>query len=934
MPPERSPDDEARRLSRLRALGILDAQPEPAVVALVGCAARLTDCPAAALSLVDADRVWLKATHGLPAITLPRGQSLCPHTLAQDGVLEVPDLQGDPRMADAVAAAHWQDWRLYAGVPLHVEGVRVGALFVLDRIERQLTPAQRDALLQLADVASGLLAGAARQGALELERSRLADFSRASDDWMWEADAGLRLTWVSETFESVTGLSAETVIGQQLPNEPLLDLHGDPLPAGMGLRDHLSARPAVTRVLTAKTTARGLLQILRSAVAVFDADGRFTGYRGTARDVSDHVAGVRLAQVQAELLGKLSTQVPGVIFQFLLAPDRSVHFLYASDACRAMFGTEPPHDGDGGVHDAVCRALHPDDREGLLQSLADAGRQGEPWYRECRTLRDGELRWLELRAMPAPQPEGGVLWHGFAADVTARKEIELALRTGDQRWAMAAKAAGIGIAQFDPASGRIALDPIACGNHNLPADAGEMSLTDWLASLVPEDRPAAAQAVAEAFRMQGTIEARYRVPLPDGSLRTLEVFAHCMQDDQGRPTGMIGTCRDVTQQVAHEQLLRDKESAERASQAKSEFLSRVSHELRTPLNGILGFAQLMALDRESPLARDQSRRLESVLHAGRHLLALINDVLDLSRIEQGEFVLQRTPVDLAASLRATAALIQPLAEAAGVPLQLPEAVGRWVMADARGVEQVLLNLLSNAIKYNRPQGTVRAALIPESEHLCVSVTDEGPGLSAAQRAHLFEPFNRLGAEQQRVEGTGLGLVIARALATAMGGSLRFAPAPGGGSTFTLCLPAAPAPTDHPPRPAPRSTAAPAAASSRRRVLYIEDEPLNQLLMRELFKTRPHWELDIADDGQSGLARLAQDPPHLVLIDMNLPDMNGLTLIRQLRSNPATAALQCIALSADAMQSQIDAAIAAGYNAYWTKPINVPQVLDGLESALE
>jgi CheY-like chemotaxis protein len=246
---------------------------------------------------------------------------------------------------------------------------------------------------------------------------------------------------------------------------------------------------------------------------------------------------------------------------------------------------------------------------------------------------------------------------------------------------------------------------------------------------------------------------------------------------------------------------------------------------------------------------------------------------------------------------------------------------------------VLINLLSNAIKYNRPAGSVQVTLQRENGWVHLAVRDEGAGLTPVQQAHLFEPFNRLGAEQRRVEGTGLGLVIARALAHAMGGHLGLSSSPGHGSTFTLSLQAAPAPSGAvEPAQTHREVALP-ASSHTRSVLYIEDEPLNQLLMQELFRSRPHWTLHVAGDGTAGLAHLARTRPDLVLADMNLPDMNGLELIRRVRHTATTADLHCVALSADAMQSQIDAALAAGYNAYWTKPIHVPKVLAGIEALL-
>jgi PAS domain S-box-containing protein len=932
------PIDESHRLAGLRALGVPDTGPEECFDTLAGFAARLTGCPIAVLSLVDEQRRWfMKSAHGVPAgdTTL---HDLSMHAAGlhpDDGLLEIPDLTLDPRIA---AAAEKTDARppprLHASVLLKVDRLTVGQLCVIDVHPRALTPEQRKSLLCLGGMATELVRGRERRVLLDEERLRLLDFARSSGDWMWETDADLRYTWVSGTFEAITGQQPTSVYGQQIADSPLLDPLGQPFGEGRTFHALLQQRQHITRVITDKRTPLGTLQISRSAVPVFDARGRFIGYRGTARDVSAYIASERHTHGQAELLRKLSSQAPGVIFQFRLMPDRSMQYLYASDACRDMFGMAPPRDGaphDGNESAEACRALHPGDRSGFVRSLFRAASKMAPWHREFRTLRDGRtVRWLEVRAMPEPGADRSVLWHGFVADVTARKETELALRSSEQRWNMAAEAAGIGIAQLDLAEGFLIFDAQACLNHGLPLQEARASVANWLGAIHPDDRDAIQSSLQQTVARRSVLEARYRLRRPDGQEAMLEIFAHCILDGHGQVSGVLGTCRDVTQQAMHEQLRRDKETAERASHAKSEFLSRVSHELRTPLNGILGFAQLMALDRVHPLAPDQARRLDSVLHAGHHLLELINEVLNLARIEQQDFALQQAPVDLQAAATTCLALIQPLADNAGVRLVAPEPSPHWSLADGRAVEQVLINLLSNAIKYNRHGGSVRVSLHRTEGRVQVSVSDEGDGLNPAQQAHLFEPFNRLGAEQRRVEGTGLGLVIARALALSMQGELLVRSAVGAGSTFTLSLSAGTAPAQAGTPGAPRVPALPPSPPQRlRTVLYIEDEPLNQMLLQEVFKARPQWQLWVAGDATSGLARLQDGLPDLLLIDMNLPDMNGLQLIRRVRADPATAALACVALSADAMQSQIDAALAAGYDAYWTKPIHVTRVLDDL-----
>ncbi|MEO8151572.1 MAG: ATP-binding protein [Rhizobacter sp.] len=934
MPPASLPADESQRLATLHASGILDSQPEESFDSIAHCAALLTGCPIAVISLIDAEREWFKAVHGwndLPVREIPRAISFCSHTLMADGLLEVPDATCDTRFAHNPFVTGAPHIRTYAGEPLSVDGVKLGALCVIDVHPHALSDAQRDNLHRLALVASDLLASRYRKPPVDEERARLLDFARASGDWMWETDAELRYSWMSVNFEAVTGLSPTTMKGQPIADAPMLDGLGQPLGGGRTLHSLLRRHQPITRVITDKITPRGTLQVSRSAVPVFDAQGQFCGYRGTARDISAHIDAERRTHGQAELLRKLSSQVPGVIFQLWLRPDGSTTYTYASDASRELFGAEPPRYGDEG--DVISRMLHPDDMNDYMPSLVAASHALEPWQREFRVIRDGEVRWIETRAVPERHPAGGTLWHGFSSDVTARKEIELALRSSEERWSLAAEAAGIGIAEFDLDDGQMRLDARACANHGLKFPQASYLIADWLVSIHPDDRHTVQARLHQALATGGMLEARYRLNRPEGIEATLEIFARCTHGDGGRVSGMVGTCRDVTQQAAHEQLRSDKEAAERASRAKSEFLSRVSHELRTPLNGILGFAQLMAIDRVHPLKTDQARRLDSVLRAGRHLLELINDMLNLARIEQEDFSLQQAPVNLTATLQTCFSLIQPLADSAGVHLEALPKRAQWAQADARAVEQVLLNLLSNAIKYNRPAGAVRVGLSRHGNRIQIAVSDEGEGLSAEQQAHLFQPFNRLGAEHRRVEGSGLGLVIARELAASMNGELQVQSKPGKGSTFTLLLPAGSAPTAARAGSEVGEATQPQPPIARRQVLYIEDEPLNVLLMQEVFKARPQWKLQIATDGRSGLSAAREQQHDLLLIDMNLPDMSGLELIRALRSDSRTSGLQCIALSADAMQTQIDAALAAGFDGYWTKPINVAHILEGLGKAL-
>ncbi|MFZ5546689.1 MAG: ATP-binding protein [Pseudomonadota bacterium] len=934
---------EDERLHLLQTLGMLDGPADASLETLVDCAIALTGCPIALLTLTGRERHWFKARRGLDLDEAARDEAFCEHTLRHDGLLEVPDARDDDRFAGLPLVTGAPQVRFYAGAPLDCEGVRVGTLCVLDTRRRKLSPEQRMGLQSLARTAGELLSQRRVQRALQEQSVRLHDLARASGDWMWELDEQLRYRWISGEFESLTGMAPQACIGQRVADEPRLDGSGRLLGQAGGLHALLERRLPFSRAITAKTTPRGTLYVSRSAMPVFDADGRFRGWRGTARNVTAQIQAEREAQLQHELLAKLSSQLPGAIFQYRVDAKGEGRYLYVSEGVRQLFGVQPPAGPDDSFDsDVPWRLLHPDDAASFRLSLQEAVRELKPWSREFRIVRDdGSVRWLDSRATPERLADGSTLFHGFTADITERKQTELALRETEMRWERAADAAGIGLVEIDLEARRVSLDRRACQAHGLPHPQAPLPLDDWLAMVHEEDRHGVRLGLERARQPGGHTEGRVRINGTDGVLRHLELAADARVDAHGRVRALLGTCRDVSEQIANERLRRDKEAAERANLAKSQFLSRVSHELRTPLNSILGFAQLMALDQEQPLPPGQRQRLAGVQRAGGHLLELIDEVLDLTRIERQDFHLPLQPVDLGEALADCLRVLQPLAAAHGVQLPALPATPCWVQADGRALEQVLMNLLSNAIKYNRPHGTVQLRLATDATHVQLSVIDEGEGLDAAQQAQLFQPFNRLGAERRRVEGTGLGLVIARELTLAMEGRLEVHSERGRGSRFTvvlwaadaLAVPAVPAETVA-LQPLPEPPTQPATLpGGQRHVLYIEDEPLNVLLMEEVFRLRAGWTLHTAVDGKQGLQMAKALLPDLLLIDMNLPDMGGLQVIARLRADPATAGLRCIAFSADAMREQIDAAMKAGFDGYWTKPIDVLRIIELLTDEL-
>ncbi|MFN0186177.1 MAG: ATP-binding protein [Aquabacterium sp.] len=415
----------------------------------------------------------------------------------------------------------------------------------------------------------------------------------------------------------------------------------------------------------------------------------------------------------------------------------------------------------------------------------------------------------------------------------------------------------------------------------------------------------------------------------------LSVVAGPVGDD-GQPT-VFGFATDITaRKIAEEALIAARDEAEQANQAKSQFLTHMSHELRTPLNAVIGFAQVLQIDPTLAAGPRHQAQLQEIVAGGRHLLGLIEGLLDLGRIETGQLVVKAVPVPLAPLFNECLGLMQAVAGPRGIHLLPAPAVplSAAVCGDSLRIKQVLLNLLANGVKYNRRNGHVELVCRPEADGWRIEVHDTGPGLDAAQCARLFQPFERLQAAGSGVEGTGIGLALSRRLIEAMGGTIGVTSEPGMGSCFWLTLPRAPAgfiasATPDAPQASARATT-PAGASGGteaewtglKRVLYIEDNEINRIVMQAMLSRLPQVCLETAGSAEEGLQRCRDHPPDLLLLDIQLPGMDGLQLFEQLRAQPATRRVPVVAVSADGHRARIDAALAMGFAAYLTKPMDL------------
>lgn len=396
--------------------------------------------------------------------------------------------------------------------------------------------------------------------------------------------------------------------------------------------------------------------------------------------------------------------------------------------------------------------------------------------------------------------------------------------------------------------------------------------------------------------------------------------------------------RTAQLEEANQELAQAKAVAEKANQAKSAFLSSMSHELRTPLNAILGFTQLLASETMTLTPEKRQEFTAHILKAGKHLLVLINEVLDLAKVESGTLTLSLEPVLLSDIMAECREMIQPLANGRNIRLVFPQDEKSHVVADRTRLKQIVLNLLSNAVKYNRDGGTVIIGCSPtDSERVRISVQDTGAGLNADQVEHLFQPFNRLGQEAGAEEGTGIGLVVTKRLVEMMSGNIGVTSTVGVGSTFWIELKS----TNGVQYVAADSNAKRITHSNgngsdttKRTLLYVEDNPANLKLVQEIIAFRTDLRLLMAADGSLGIELARAHQPAVILMDINLPGMSGSQALQTLRKDPATSHIPVIALSANAMPHDVKKGLAAGFFRYLTKPIDIEEFLAALDSALE
>jgi PAS domain S-box-containing protein len=813
------------------------------------------------------------------------------------------------------------------------------------RHERHLricTPTgQRKDICAVWEVQAGPDGRPARVGGLLIDETETASRLRTSEAttalWVRAVDLAAVALWRLDLVEHRVYFSdwGYTMLGldpvrDQLSVEQLRELiHPDDRPAVVAAAEEAARTHGVVDVEARYRHRSGHYRSLYTRrVAEYDEQGNVVALSGVTIDMTEQIAERERAQAFAQRIDRV-TNAAGVGIWSVDTETRAIEWNEQMYRLYGLPRDQAPPDNDTWLNTLV----HPEDRQIARSHRPVTGTGPQGLHAEFRIVRpNGTVRWVA--SWSRREVLGGrELAFGVNLDITNLQRAQTELRQTQERARLATESAGIGTWERDLRTGRAKWDAQMYRLRGLPVGPETPPDDMRYAAYHPDDMENINRNKARAGKDGDSYENEFRVVFPDGSVRWLAARGLVKRDAHGEPERMLGVTWDITERRRAEQALREKAAAVQASAAKSQFLARMSHELRTPLNAVLGFAQLLGNDMADALSVQQRQRVDRIHSAGLHLLALIDDVLDLATIESDALPLANEPVSLQASLDDVMQWTQLQAAEASVRVQAQPMRG-WVRADPRRVRQILSNLISNAIKYNRPEGQVWVSGTSCTHRgqpaWAVSVRDTGRGLSAEQRAQLFQPFNRLGAERGSIPGTGIGLAIVHHLVRLMGGDVSVTSEPGKGSEFRVILPG-----DRPPEPAEHAPSGfhtdlfDARTSSRLKLLYIEDNPVNVVLVQELVALRPDVQLAVAVDGLSGVAQAGADVPHVILVDMQLPDIDGFEVLRRLRADPGLSETTIVALSANAMPEDVNRARVAGFDDYWTKPIDFHAFLRAL-----
>lgn len=645
---------------------------------------------------------------------------------------------------------------------------------------------------------------------------------------------------------------------------------------------------------------------------------------------------------QMERFDRLISNIPGMVYQLLLSRNGKTSFTYVNGGVTDIFGLTP-EDVVGGRADPFTMG-HPEDTESLRASSIHAIKTLEPWHWVGRIVsKAGSVKWIHVQSRPLKRDDDTLVWDGVVTDVTELHDTRNALRRTQKHHTSILEVSPDGILTLNAEGKVIGVNAAAERTLGVMEKAiiGKR-ITEILSesSLFLFQRPEGSDLGQLIDTMVVGKRCEVKALRCDGSEFPVEITIS--------PVAMEGetlftlNLRDISARKRFEQQLREsRDDAHRANRAKSDFLSRMSHELRTPLNAILGFSQLLRRRESDP---KKAEKVEFIQRAGKHLLHLINEILDLARIESGKLCCSIEDVSTWSVVEEVAVFAGPLAHEKGIDLNLniPREKDYLVSADQQRLKQILLNLVANGIKYNRQGGsvTLNCELLP-TKVVRLSVSDTGIGIPAHRLGELFTPFERLGAEMSETEGAGIGLALSQSLAELMGSKITVESTAGEGSCFSFDLPLAVHPDARPTnttsidldeevRLRPENSPL-RAGETHRKLLYIEDNPVNLRLIEDIVTELGGWDITSTCRGGDGIEMAKSSIPDLIFLDLHLPDLSGDKVLRQLRQIPELSDTKIVVISADAMDQSSTRFSDIGADYFLTKPIRISRIVELLDT---
>jgi nitrogen fixation negative regulator NifL len=567
---------------------------------------------------------------------------------------------------------------------------------------------------------------------------------------------------------------------------------------------------------------------------------------------------------------------------------------------------------------------------------------GKPWHGEIKNVKkDGGDYWVKATIVPFLNETGKPFQYvAIRTDITEQRKIEEALVVTEERLRTSQVFANIGTWDYNIKTGDLYWSERISTLFGGEDGNLETSFENFIGAIHPDDRQKVTDAVNSCIEKSVEYNIEHRVVWPDGKIRWLHESGDVVRDEDGNPLRMLGVVSDVSdKKLREDDLFQTKVEAERANLAKSEFLSSMSHELRTPMNSILGFSRILDNDPEQPLSDDQHDSLSHILNSGQHLLELIEDILDLSQIEAGTIQLSLEEVSLFDVIEQSLPLVAEKARDRGIEISVADAMAsaQKVLADRRRFVQVLVNLLSNAVKYNRDNGKVVVSVKEtEGDMLRVAVRDTGDGIPEDKRSELFKPFSRLGAESRGIEGTGIGLVVCKDLIRRMDGVIGMESEIGKGSTFWFELPLAKGDQERIIDEIETHAASEGGIFSDldATLLYVEDNPANLSLMEKIISRVDGLSMIAAHTGELGIDLARAKRPDLIILDINLPGLSGIEVLKKIGQYEEIKDTPVLALSAAATKADIEKGMDAGFLRYLTKPLVISEVLNAIREALK